>query len=167
MKVTEQVAKHLTDVFFGGNWTAVNLKDQLADVTWEQATMQAGDFHTIAELVYHMNYFVAVTLKVLKGGPLDAPEKLSFDHPPIESQQDWDRLMEQTWSEAENLALAIEQMPEDQLWEPFVKPEYGNHFRCLIGPIEHCHYHLGQIAMLKTLLATDNLDSDEETGNDS
>ena len=38
MKTTQQLAKHFRDVHFGGNWTFVNLKDSLADVTWQEAT---------------------------------------------------------------------------------------------------------------------------------
>ena len=158
MKLTEQIAKHLREIHVGGNWTASNLRDKLADVSWEQATTRVNGLHTIAALVYHMNYFVAATLKVLQGGPLDAKDKFSFDHPPIASQQDWESLLEKTWSDAENLALAIEQMPENQLWEHFVDEKWGSYYRCLHGPIEHCHYHLGQIAMLKTMLAADALD---------
>lgn len=115
--------------------------------------MRVNQFHTIAELVYHTNYFVRATLKVMEGGPLDAKEVESFDHPPIESQQDWDRLLEKIWTDAEHLADAIERMPESQLSEPFVKEQYGTWYRCLHGPIEHCHYHLGQIAMIKALMA--------------
>ncbi|MDP6555954.1 MAG: hypothetical protein QGG71_14890, partial [Pirellulaceae bacterium] len=102
--------------------------------------------------VYHMNYFVSATLKVFQGGPLDAKDKYSFDHPPIASRQDWEGLLQKTWSDAENLAVAIEQMPEGQLWEDFVDEKYGNYYRCIHGPIEHCHYHLGQIALLKSTL---------------
>ena len=154
MKPTEQIAKHLRDVHFGGNWTASCLRDKLSDVTWQQATTPVDSFHTIAALVYHMNYFVSATLKVLQGGPLDASERDSFDHPPIASHEDWTQLLEQTWTDAENLAAAIERMPESQLWEDFVDARYGNYYRCLHGPIEHCHYHLGQIAFIKTILAT-------------
>jgi hypothetical protein len=49
---------------------------------------------------------------------------------------------------------------EDQLWETFVKTEYGSHYECLHGVIEHCYYHLGQIAMLKTMLANRTLGND-------
>jgi len=155
MKVTEQIAKHLREVHFGGNWTACNLRDKLADVTWQQATTKVYSLHSIAELVYHINYFVSVTLKVLHGGPLDAHEKFSFDCPPIESEQDWERLLTETWADAEDLATAIEQMPESKLWEHFVAQKWGNYYRNLQGPIEHCHYHLGQIAMIKSMLAAD------------
>lgn len=157
MKLTAQIAKHLREVHVGGNWTASNLRDQLANVTWQQATTRVNGFHTIAALVYHMNYFVAATLKVLQGGPLDAKEQLSFDHPPISSQGEWESLLNKTFSDAENLAAAIEQLPESQLWDHFVNEKWGNYYRCLHGPIEHCHYHLGQIAMLRTMLMTDGL----------
>lgn len=153
MTLTAHIAKHLRDVHFGGNWTAVSLKDKLADVAWEQAIAPVNGFHSIAALAYHMNYFVAATLKVMQGGPLDAHDRLSFDLPPIASQRDWDNLLEKTWSEAESLARLIEQMPESRLWETFVQEQYGTYYRCLHGAIEHCHYHLGQIALLKTMLA--------------
>ena len=152
MKPTQQIAKHLRDVHFGGNWTASNLRDVLADVTCEQATTSVSGFHTIAALVYHMNYFVSVTLKVIQGGPLDASDKFSFDHPPIASRQDWESFLEKTWKDAEDLAVAIEQMPESQLGEHLVNEKWGDYYRCLHGPIEHCHYHLGQIALIKSML---------------
>jgi hypothetical protein len=152
MKLTNQIAAHLRAIHFGGNWTGSNLREQLADVTWQQAITPVGSLHTIAALVYHMNYFVSATLKVLQGGPLDAKDKFSFDHPPITSQQDWEGLLQQTWSDAEGLAAAIEQMPESQLWLDFVDAKYGNYYRCIHGPIEHCHYHLGQIAFMKSML---------------
>ena len=38
MTLPQQLAKHLREVHFGGNWTSVNLKDSLQDISWEQAT---------------------------------------------------------------------------------------------------------------------------------
>ena len=160
MKLTQQIAKHLREVHFGGNWTASSLRDKLANVTWEQATTRVSGFHTIAALVYHMNYFVSATLKVMHGGPLDAKDKFSFDHPPIASQQDWESLLEKTWKDAEDLAVAIEQIPESQLGEHFVDEKWGNYYRCLHGSIEHCHYHLGQIALIKSILSAHSLDGE-------
>ena len=156
MDLTNQLASHMRAVYFGGNWTAVSLKDKLSDVTWQQATQQVGAFHSIATLVYHMNYFVGAVLKVLRGGPLDAKDKYSFDLPLIESQEDWERLLNQTWTDAEQLASLIEQMPEGQLWQDFSENKYGNYFRNLQGIIEHNHYHLGQIALMKSMLAQEN-----------
>lgn len=99
-----------------------------------------------------MNYYVAATTKVLRGGALDAKDRLSFDCPSILSEDAWDNLLTKTWTDAEELASLIELMPDEQLWEHFVDAQYGTYYRCLQGPIEHCHYHLGQIAIIKTLL---------------
>ena len=152
MNLAEQIAKHLRDVHFGGNWTSSNLKENLADVTWQQATTKVYSFNTIATLVYHMNYFVSAVLKVLQGGPLDAKDKYSFDHPSILSQEDWEKLLARTWTDAENFARLIEQLPESMLWETFSDEKYGNYYRNIHGIIEHTHYHLGQIVLIKKIL---------------
>lgn len=44
------------EVYFGGNWTSVNMEETLADVNWQEATTQVHSFNTIASLVYHINY---------------------------------------------------------------------------------------------------------------
>ena len=150
--LTKQIAKHFRDVYFGGNWTASNLKDNLAGVDWQQATTKVSSFNTIAALVCHINYYVRVVSKVLKGEPLNASDKFSFDQPPIESQEDWKNLLDNTWADAENFANLIEQLPEDKLWEDFFDGKYGNYYRNLHGVIEHAHYHLGQIVLIKKLL---------------
>ncbi len=153
MNLSTQLARHFRDVHFGGNWTAVNLRDVLADVTWQQAMTSVPSCNSIAALVYHMNYFVSAALKVLQGGPLDAHDKYSFDLPPIRSQQDWDLLLNKTWSDTEAFALLIESLPESRLWEDFSAGKYGNYYRNVAGIIEHVHYHLGQIVILKKMLA--------------
>ncbi len=156
MKISKHIAQHLRGIHSGGNWTAVNLSGQLADVTWQQATTTLDSFHTIAELVFHMNYFVRATIKVLRGGPLDAKEKHSFNCPPISSEAHWQGLVDKTLADAEELASLIENLPDEQLADPFVREQYGTYYRCLHGPIEHCHYHLGQIVVLKALLQQDS-----------
>ncbi len=152
MSVTAQIAKHFRDVHFGGNWTFSNMKDNLADVNWQQATTQVYSFNTIATLVYHINYYVSAVSKVLQGEPLNASDKFSFDHPSIQSQDDWEKMLDKTWTDAENFAILIEQLPETKLWEDFSDGKYGNYYRNLHGIIEHCHYHLGQIVLIKKIL---------------
>lgn len=152
MSVTAQIAKHFRDVHFGGNWTFSNMKDNLADISWKQATTQVYSFNTIATLVYHMNYYVGAVTRVLQGEPLNASDKFSFGHPPIESQDDWKKMLEKTWADAEKFATLIEQLPETKLWEDFSDGKYGNYYRNLHGIIEHCHYHLGQVVLIKKIL---------------
>lgn len=152
MTLSAQIAKHIKDVYFGGNWTSINLTKTLADVSWQQATTQVHDFNTIATLVYHINYFVDAVLTVLQGEQLTAHDKYSFDLPPILSQQDWEKLLDKTWINAKTFAGLVEQLPENKLWEDFSDNKYGNYYRNLHGVIEHTHYHLGQIVLIKKIL---------------
>ena len=152
MSLTPQIAKQFRDVHFGGNWTFVNLQDTLKDVNWQQATTQIYSFNTIAVLVYHINYYVDGVSKVLKGGGLDISDRFSFDLLPIQSHEDWQKLLDKLWTDAETFAGQIEQLPEQRLGEIFVEEKYGTWYRNLAGITEHIHYHLGQIVLIKKML---------------
>ena len=152
MNVSQQLANQFKTFYFGANWTASTLKDNLANVTWQQATTKVYDFNTIASLVYHMNYYVTAVTKVLQGKPLIAKDELSFNHPPIKSQKDWEDFLEQTYDEARIFADLVEQFPEHKLWENIAEEKYGSYYRNLHGIVEHAHYHLGQIVLIKKLL---------------
>lgn len=157
MNISEQIAKHLREVYFGGNWTSVNLKDQLTDVSWQQATSQVYGLNTIAVLLNHMQYYLDVVGRVLDGEPLVGKDSESFTHPPIQNQEDWVYMQQQAWAAAENFACQIEQVPDSRLSEDFTDPKYGNYYRHLHGIIEHLHYHLGQIAIIKKIIRQDIL----------
>ncbi|MEP7109471.1 MAG: DUF1572 domain-containing protein [Ferruginibacter sp.] len=152
MTLTKQIAKHFRDVYFGDNWTSVNLKDTLADISWKEAITKVHNLHTIATLVFHINYYVTPVLKVLQGEPLNASDKFSFELPPISSEGDWQKLVAKALTEAELFAVRIEKLSEAKLFEDFADPQYGNYYRNLHGIIEHTYYHLGQISLIKKIL---------------
>lgn len=156
MKLTTHLAKHFREIHFGVNWTWSNLKDNLKDVTWQEANTKVDSLNTIVALTYHINYFVEAVLKVLQGKKLDAHDKFSFDHPSIESQEDWEKLLQKIWTDAEKFANLVEQLPEEKLWKTFSEEKYGNYYRNIQGIIEHSHYHLGQIVLIKKLLRQKN-----------
>lgn len=154
MNLSKQLAKHFREVHFGGNWTCSNLKDSLSDITWQQATTQVHSLNTIATLVFHMNYYVAAVSKVLAGEPLIAKDELSFNHSPIECQDHWQKLIDKTLVDAETFASLLEQLPEAKIWENFTDEKYGIYYRNIHGIIEHTHYHLGQVNIVKNLIIT-------------
>jgi hypothetical protein len=151
--LSKQIAKNFRDVFFGGNWTAVNLKDSLQNVSWEQAVTKVYDLNTIAMLVFHINYYVEAVLKVLYGEALNASDKFSFDLHPVNSEEEWQKLVAKVMTEAEQFAAEIEKLEDDKFFEDFSNPKYGNNYRNIVGIIEHTHYHLGQIVLIKKILA--------------
>ena len=151
--LTKQIAQHFKEIHFGGNWTSSNLKDTLEGVTWQQATTQVYSFNTIATLVFHINYFVSAVLKVLQGEQLNAHDKFSFEHPPILSEADWTTLLDKCQRAVELFAALVEELPESKLWEDFTDKKYGNYYRNIHGIIEHSHYHLGQIVLIKKIVS--------------
>ena len=152
MQLPQQLAKNVRGVYFGGNWTAVNLKETLADVTLQQATRKFEGIHTILALTFHIGYFVSGTNDVLRGGPLEIRDKFSFDHPTFKTESAWRDFVAHALSEGEAFAALIEQLSPKQLLEDFTDPKYGTYQSNLIGTVEHIHYHLGQIVVLKKLM---------------
>ena len=152
MIFSQLTAKHLHDIHFGGNWTTINLKEVLSEVTWEEATTQVDDFNSIATLTYHTTYYVSALLDVLEGNPLNAKDELSFKCPKISSESDWKSIQDTAWKNAEKTVSLIEKLTVEQLEMDFTDEKYGSFYRNIHGIIEHLHYHLGQIVMLKRLI---------------
>ena len=75
MNVAQELAKHFRAVHFGGNWTSVNLKDVLSDITWEEANTKIHDLNTILALTYHISYYVTGVLEVFHNRPLEIRDK--------------------------------------------------------------------------------------------
>ena len=153
---TYEIANHFREVILSGTWIAnTNYKNHLTNLKWEVATTQFNSLNTIALLAQHIHYYVNGIKNVFKNGNLDIKDKYSFDFLPIGSQKEWDDFLIKFWDDAEELALLIEQMPENKLKEAFVDEKYGTYHRNLNGMIEHCYYHLGQIVMLRNILLRD------------
>lgn len=152
MSITKQLAKNLREIHFGGNWTASNLKENIKDITWQQATTKVVDFNTIATLTYHSTYYIKGLINVLQGKPLDSKDEISFITPAIQSQDEWEKLLNDIWQNAEIASKLVEQLPDEKLLESFTDDKYGNYYRNIAGIIEHLHYHLGQIVLVKKLL---------------
>ncbi len=152
MQLSAQIAQQFREVQLHGNWVATNLKTQLSDVTRNEATAKIGTLNTIAALTFHIHYYVAGLITVLEGGPLTIRDKYSFDLPALNSEADWQELLQRTWNDAEKFAKLVEQLPVEKLAADFVDEKYGNYFRNIMGMIEHSYYHLGQIVLIKKLL---------------
>lgn len=153
MENSSSLAKRFREVLLDGKWIAnTNYKDQLSNVTWQQATKKNGNINTIAALTYHINYYIGGVLNVLEGGALEIRDKYSFDLPPIQSKDDWDKLLNAMWTNAEKFAHQVQFMSDEKLDEIFVDEKYGRYRRNIEGIIEHSYYHLGQISLIKKMI---------------
>jgi hypothetical protein len=102
--ICSQIAKNLREVFFGGNWTDVNIKDTLSSISYEDATAKVYSFNTIAVLVFHINYYIDRVIPVLKGEQLKATDKDAFSHPPINSEDEWKKMVDDSFKQLEIFA---------------------------------------------------------------
>jgi len=153
MENATQLAKRFREVLLDGKWIAnTNFKDQLSQVSWQEATHPIGSLNTIALLTYHINYYIAGILKFFNEGVLDIRDKYSFDAPAITSQTDWENRQNELWTNAEQFANRVERMSDEELEKVFVKEAYGNYRRNIEGVIEHSYYHLGQISLIRKMI---------------
>lgn len=144
------LANRLREVLLNGQWIAqTNFKMQLEDINWEQATQKIGTLNTIASITYHVNYYIAGVLKVLKGGKLDIQDNNSFNLPPVESESDWNNITTDFLSNSERFIKEVARIPDTMLDEPFVDEDFGTYLRNIEAILEHSYYHLGQISLLK------------------
>lgn len=152
MSISATIAKHLREVYFGTNWTWVNMKESLEGLNREEALIQYKGLNSIALLVFHCDYYVSAVRRVLEGKPIDSHHKYSLILPPIETEADWQKLVSDSYSNMETVASLIEQFPDERLNDLFVEEKYGSYYRNFHGIIEHAHYHLGQIVLIRKLI---------------
>lgn len=154
MKSTLEIANRFKETILNGTWIAnTNYKHQLENLDWKIATTPVKNLNTISVLAQHIHYYINGINSVFKGGSLDIKDKFSFDFPPIHSQEEWNTFLTKFWASAEEFAFFIEQMPEEKLDQVFVDEKYGTYRRNIDAMIEHSYYHLGQIVLIRKLLA--------------
>jgi uncharacterized damage-inducible protein DinB len=155
MSHSKQLADRFREVMLYGTWTAnTNYQDQLKDLTWQKAVTTVNSYNTVALLTFHINYYVEGVLHVLRGGELTIRDQYSFDAPELTSEEDWQELKNNLFTNSEAFAQEVEKLTNEQLQQAFVKDSYGTYQRNIEGMIEHCYYHLGQISLIrKTVLA--------------
>jgi len=146
------LTQHFKEFHSGVNWTWANLKETLSDITYLEAIHQFSTLNTIVGLTYHIHYYYITAIKVLQGGPVEGSDKYSFDHPEIKSEADWEDLQKMIFAQADLFITLLSQLEENKLWETFGEEKYGDYYRNIVGTLEHSHYHLGQIVVLKKLI---------------
>lgn len=153
MKIGITLADSLREVLLDGKWvTGTNIKDEIKGLDWNKATIKVDSLNSIADLTYHIDYYLAGVLNVFEGGKLKIKDKYSFDYKQIESQKEWKTLIDKFCNDSEKFVNAVKKMTNEDLEKNFVKKEYGNYFRNLTVMSEHCYYHLGQIILIKKLI---------------
>ncbi len=151
MKKTTLIAQHLTDVHLGNNWTSVAIADTIRDSNWEEAFAPVPfSPNTIASLLNHIAYWNGI---VAQRGRGITPEIAGHNGFAINeaSPEHWEALKNGLFRSAEELAEVIRRFDEDKL-EALILPGHSSAYKNFQGQVEHAHYHLGQVVMIKKYL---------------
>ena len=152
MQLNDYISRHILEVHNGGNWTEVNIRDTLRDISFAEATRKtSASANTIASLVYHLNFYNEILTQRMEGTHPVINEANGFDMPVLRNDSDWEQLKENNLRSATRLAEVVRQLPEESL---FVASAPGQpiRYKALHGIAEHAHYHLGQILVIRNLL---------------
>jgi len=134
----------------------------IEDVPADLASQHVAGFpHSIAEIVFHMNYWMNYELQRIRGEKRKYPEHNSESFPPPRSHADleeWDRLKRDfAWFLSEFAKLA--ESPRSELDRQLESGHEGD--KQLAGTLEavlwqmvaHNSYHTGQIATIRRTLS--------------
>jgi uncharacterized damage-inducible protein DinB len=152
MKTSKRIAENLLQVFEGDNWTDVWISETIKDINYKEAQQPtAASANTIAALLHHICYWNKIMLQRLYGNDPSVPDVNGFDVKPNLNEAEWNQLKEQTHQAFIELADAIKNFPEEKLDESY-SATGSSYYKNFQGTVEHAHYHLGQIVMLKQLV---------------
>src|SRR5688572_28346659 len=105
MKLTNHIAQHIMDVHIGDNWTDVNIKGTLQNISLKEAvTVTNSSANSIAALLQHITFYNEVALERLGGNIPPISDANGFNVPALTKENDWLELQEKNYQSAQNLA---------------------------------------------------------------
>jgi hypothetical protein len=152
MNISSLIAQHIIDVHEGNNWTEVDLISTLNGINYKEASLLTpASVNTIAGLVHHLRFWNDVMTKRIHGQDVDIPDSNGYDNLPLADGESWNTLVESCLASGRRLAEAIAGVEASRLDEPILTGS-STAYKNLQGSVEHVHYHLGQIVILKQLI---------------
>jgi DinB superfamily len=148
---TLRVADQLRRAFGGDAWHGPPLRELLSGVTAEQAALRpVSSWHTIWELVMHIDIYVRIALEATHGIPMPKLYGTEKDWPVVtdDSTSRWKAETANLFANGEKLAVAIEGFADERLKGIVPGREY-DFYHLFHGIVQHSLYHGGQIALLK------------------
>jgi len=152
MNISNLIAAHILEVYERHNWTDVNISNVIKGTSWQQAQQKtAGSPNTIASLLHHLYYWNGIVLQRLYGKNPFVPDANGFDVGELNNESDWNALKEKTRRSFIELSEAVNSFPEEKLTETYAEGR-SSYYKNFQGIVEHAHYHLGQMVIIKKLL---------------
>jgi hypothetical protein len=147
-----RILKLFADLQHGECWIGVNFRTALHGVNAEKAGHSVSyNANNIWQLVSHIIYWRTTVVNRLTGS-LNPPPFQDFLLPGELNEENWKQTMHDFESAYHLLRIAIRGLKEDNLDHP--SPIEGQtHYQLIMGCLQHDAYHLGQLMLLKKMVA--------------
>lgn len=150
-----QYVNHFKEVYNGKPWYGENIVSKLNGITDELAFVRPlENVHSIAEVVAHMTYWRKSLISRLNKDESFNASVESADNwrdPSQLREEGWDKVWSDFEASQEEIVEALSRQPVTILETEYSK---GYTFAYLIqGIIDHDIYHLGQIGLIRKMLA--------------
>jgi uncharacterized damage-inducible protein DinB len=146
-----RIADQLRRAFEGKAWHGPSLKELLADISPEQASMHPiATGHSIWELVSHIEVWTEAAAQAVDGVPMAKIVGTDRDWPPVRepSARTWTAALSRLFATGDQLFRRIEQFGDARLGETVPGRQYDFYY-LFHGIVQHSLYHGGQIAFVK------------------
>jgi DinB superfamily len=153
---SNRIADQMASALNGEAWYGDSLREILKDVTAREAQARPlHNAHSIWELVYHVDAWVAFALGAINEDPIPAWPAMPVerDWPPVAETSDaaaWKKTLESFLLRHSQLADAVRLFSDERLSTVVPGRKY-NFRRLFYGTIQHAVYHAGQITLLKKM----------------
>lgn len=153
MSRSKILAERIKEVLTEGDWvTGTNVLDTIQLVNFNDATRSVYQLNTVASLTYHLLYYIKGVQDVFDGQPLSISDSKSFLMPSINSESDWNNLIQEFKNCSTRFINTVATENENKWQQVFAHEKYGTFERNIDVLIEHSYYHLGQMRLILKLL---------------
>ncbi len=150
---SERISKMFADLYAGNPWIEVTITDTLKNLTAEKVYKRpAQGINSIWEIVNHLINWRVTILKRLQGETIPSPPNNYFEPVKDKSAESWEATLKRLSETQSGWDELLSNMKQDKYDEHY--PNYGYSVCEFInGILQHDAYHLGQIVLIKKLIA--------------
>ncbi len=144
--------KLFADHFDGDPWLEINMKQTLNDITEKEAAHQVGNLNSIWQIVNHVIAWRETLLKRIQNENVVTPQN-NFIEPVLDvSAPAWAETLARLQLSQDRLLLYLSQQSRLSMDELLNGGSYSR-WELIQGILQHDVYHLGQIVLIKKLIA--------------
>ena len=155
MNDVERFQKLFKDHYDGDPWIEINLRGTLEGITATMAAQKVGSLNTIWQIVNHVISWRETLLKRVQNENIPSPENNFIETITDVSAKAWEETMNRLQASQDKLLSYLSERKDTDLDENPLRGQYSR-YELIEGILQHDVYHLGQVVLIKKLIADKN-----------